>query len=126
LTTFTDHRPTPLGKEPDVQTADNGSDQQLDSPATRSPTFATPTATERVNRSLAKKVLDDSRPKRKRPCLHREQELTAENQMPGVADLAKPAATGGYPDAGFQNLLLNLYSLVKEHPTWPEAESKKT
>ena len=29
LTTFTDHRPTPLGKARNVQTAGNGSDQQL-------------------------------------------------------------------------------------------------
>jgi len=34
--------------------------------------------------------------------------------MPGVADLARPARHGGYRATGLQNLLLNLYSLVKE------------
>jgi len=49
----------------------------------------------------------------------------AENPMPGVADLARPAHAGGYRRPGLQNLLLNLYSLVKEHSTPTRRSSRK-
>jgi len=72
LTTVTDHRPAPLGKGTDVRTAGDGSDHLIDGIARRAGALSVrrPPSPSR----LAKKVLDDSRPKRKRPCLHRRQE----------------------------------------------------
>ena len=95
LTTITDHRHDPLGKGHAVRTAGNGSDQSITRslPHTRGRYSL---ARGRDHASFAKKVLDDPRPKRKRPCLHRRPKPTAENQMPGVADLARPARHGGY------------------------------
>ena len=64
---------------------------------------------------LAKKVLDDPRPKRKRPCLRRQDRSPAGGKPnAGGRGSCEACHRGGYRDAGLQNLLLNLYSLVKE------------
>ena len=67
------------------------------------------------DRSLAKKVLDDSRPKTEKTCLRQGQEPAAENQTRRESRILRNLAPRGDARArGFQNLLLNLYSLVKE------------
>src|SRR3954463_5509205 len=65
LTTITDHRPRPLGKAAAVRTAGKGSDQSI----TGSLPCGRYSLAHTLVPRLAKKVLDDPRPKRKRPCL---------------------------------------------------------
>jgi hypothetical protein len=113
LTTFTDHRHTPLGKTRAVRTAGKGSDQSI----TRS-------LAARGRYSLARERSCLIRQKgARRPPAKTEKTLSP---PPGLAPgtSGKPNAggrgsceachRGGYRDAGLQNLLLNLYSLVKE------------
>jgi len=66
LTTVTDHRPAPLGKGTDVRTAGDGSDHLIDGIARRAGALSVrrPPSPSR----LAKKVLDDSRPKTEKTC----------------------------------------------------------
>ena len=67
LTTVTDHRPAPLGKGTDVRTAGDGSDHLIDGIARRAGALSVrrPPSPSR----LAKKVLDDSRPKTEKTLL---------------------------------------------------------
>ena len=91
LTTFTDHRHGPLGKDHAVRTAGKGSDQSI--------TGSLPTR----RYSLARPLVPHS-PKRcsttpgqngKDLVSTRQAETRrTENQMPGVADLARPATAG--------------------------------
>ncbi len=91
LTTITDHRPTSLGKTPDVRTAGNGSDHdEIASAALWGATAIVPSRQKGARRLPAKTEKTLSPP----PGRNR----TLENQMPGVADLAKPHRRGGYRD----------------------------
>jgi hypothetical protein len=62
LTTVTDHRPTPLGKGPNVRTAGNGSDH-IDRQGHVTYSCDAPVSPKRCSTTPG--------PKRKRPCLHR-------------------------------------------------------
>jgi hypothetical protein len=114
LTTVTDHRPAPLGKARDVRTAGKGSDHSIDGIARRARALSV--------RGPPRLVPSRQKGARRLPAKTEKTSVSAagrnrraENQMPGVADLARPAPHGGYRTPGLQNLLLNLYSLVKEH-----------
>jgi hypothetical protein len=98
LTTVTDHRRTPLGKARAVRTAGNGSDQI---------TIARSLAAHALFISVNAPCLARQKGAR-RPPAKTEKTLSPppglitrrlENPMPGVADLARPHATGGYPPA---------------------------
>jgi hypothetical protein len=108
LTTVTDHRPPPLGKTTDVRTAGNGSDHLI---STRS--HAAYSCGLRPSRQKGARRLPAQNGKDLVSTAGRNRRV--ENQTPGVADLARPHhAAGDTTTRGLQNLLLNLYSLVKE------------
>ena len=116
LTTVTDHRPPPLGKATDVRTAGNGSDHLIDKVTRRVLMRVRPSRQKGARRLPAQNGKDLSRYR---------QEPVPKTKRRESRILRGLTPRGDTRTRGLQNLLLNLYSLVKEHSSRPEVESKE-